>query len=134
MALRVLCRAADNNMLAVCVEALGGESKGALDETLVAQADYLITGDQDLLSLAERYPIVTPAVFWERHGSYPKASAKISSSPNSAKNSSAPTNSAQDFDRTQRVLQARFPNHSLMHAAADLEILWIYQWSADTDS
>lgn len=38
-------------------------------ETLrAAQADYLITGDKDLLSLAERYPIVTPAVFWERHG------------------------------------------------------------------
>jgi len=34
-----------------------------------AQADYLITGDKDLLALAERYPIVTPAVFWERHGS-----------------------------------------------------------------
>jgi putative PIN family toxin of toxin-antitoxin system len=37
--------------------------------TLVAsKADYLITGDKDLLALAERYPIVTPAVFWERHG------------------------------------------------------------------
>jgi len=34
-----------------------------------AQADYLITGDKDLLSLAERYPIVTPAAFWDRHGS-----------------------------------------------------------------
>ncbi len=33
-----------------------------------AQADYLITGDKDLLSLAERYPIVTPATFWDRHG------------------------------------------------------------------
>jgi putative PIN family toxin of toxin-antitoxin system len=33
-----------------------------------AQADYLITGDKDLLALAERYSIVTPAVFWERHG------------------------------------------------------------------
>ena len=31
--------------------------------------DYLITGDKDLLVLAARYPIVTPAVFWERHGS-----------------------------------------------------------------
>jgi len=35
-----------------------------------AQADYLVTGDKDLLALAARYPIVTPAVFWERHGSY----------------------------------------------------------------
>ena len=33
-----------------------------------AQADYLITGDKDLLALAGRYPIVTPAAFWERHG------------------------------------------------------------------
>ena len=34
----------------------------------VAQADYLVTGDKDLLALGEHYPIVTPAVFWERHG------------------------------------------------------------------
>jgi len=34
-----------------------------------AQADYLITGDKDLLVLAGRYPIVTSAAFWERHGS-----------------------------------------------------------------
>ena len=33
-----------------------------------AKANYLITGDKDLLALAEFYPIVTPAVFWERHG------------------------------------------------------------------
>jgi putative PIN family toxin of toxin-antitoxin system len=33
-----------------------------------AHADYLITGDKDLLVLANRYSIVTPAVFWERHG------------------------------------------------------------------
>jgi uncharacterized protein len=33
-----------------------------------SQANYLITGDKDLLALAEKYPIVTPAVFWERHG------------------------------------------------------------------
>lgn len=37
--------------------------------TLVAaKADYLITGDKDLLALASRYPIVTPAEFWGRHG------------------------------------------------------------------
>jgi putative PIN family toxin of toxin-antitoxin system len=35
---------------------------------LASKADYLITGDKDLLALAEKYPIVTPAVFWERHG------------------------------------------------------------------
>lgn len=34
----------------------------------VSKADYLITGDKDLLALAGKYPIVTPAVFWERHG------------------------------------------------------------------
>ena len=32
-----------------------------------AEADYLITGDKDLLAMAERYPIVTPAKFWETH-------------------------------------------------------------------
>lgn len=37
--------------------------------TLVAaKADDLITGDKDLLALANRYPIVTPAEFWGRHG------------------------------------------------------------------
>lgn len=30
--------------------------------------DYLITGDKDLLALAERYPILSPAEFWKRHG------------------------------------------------------------------
>lgn len=34
-----------------------------------SQTDYLITGDKDLLVLAERYPIVTPAAFWDKHGS-----------------------------------------------------------------
>jgi len=33
-----------------------------------AKADYLVTGDKDLLALGESYPIVTPAFFWERHG------------------------------------------------------------------
>lgn len=35
---------------------------------LASGADYLITGDKDLLVLAEKYPILTPAVFWARHG------------------------------------------------------------------
>ncbi|WP_313053429.1 putative toxin-antitoxin system toxin component, PIN family [Pseudomonas lopnurensis] len=35
---------------------------------LAAKANYLITGDKDLLILANRYPIVTPAEFWARHG------------------------------------------------------------------
>ena len=29
--------------------------------------DYLVTGDKDLLAMAERYPIVTPAKFWATH-------------------------------------------------------------------
>jgi putative PIN family toxin of toxin-antitoxin system len=39
-----------------------------LGTLLASKADYLITGDKDLLALAEKYPIVTPATFWERHG------------------------------------------------------------------
>lgn len=31
-------------------------------------ADYLITGDQDLLALADRQPIMTTAEFWRRDG------------------------------------------------------------------
>ena len=34
-----------------------------------AAAKYLITGDKDLLALSGKYPIVTPAEFWQRHGS-----------------------------------------------------------------
>lgn len=30
-------------------------------------ADYLITGDKDLLVLADRYSVVTPAQFWQSH-------------------------------------------------------------------
>ncbi|MDO8349607.1 MAG: putative toxin-antitoxin system toxin component, PIN family [Gallionella sp.] len=35
-----------------------------------SDADYLITGDKDLLVLAERYPIVTPAIFWAEHAGF----------------------------------------------------------------
>ncbi|MDP3287319.1 MAG: putative toxin-antitoxin system toxin component, PIN family [Methyloversatilis sp.] len=31
-------------------------------------AHYLVTGDKDLLALADRYAIVTPAAFWSAHG------------------------------------------------------------------
>ena len=34
-----------------------------------SHADALITGDKALLALADRYPIHTPAEFWEAHGS-----------------------------------------------------------------
>lgn len=30
--------------------------------------DYLITGDKNLLALADHRPILTPAGFWRRHG------------------------------------------------------------------
>lgn len=40
-----------------------------LGTLLAARADYLITGYKDLLALAGKYPIVTPAAFFERHGS-----------------------------------------------------------------
>ena len=51
----------------------GSASRDAADVpilgTLIAsRADYLVTGDEDLLALAERYSIVTPAQFWRRHG------------------------------------------------------------------
>ena len=37
--------------------------------TLIASgADYLVTGDKDLLVLAPHYAIVTPARFWAQHG------------------------------------------------------------------
>jgi len=32
-----------------------------------SRADYLITGDKDLLALSDRYPIVTPGNFWATH-------------------------------------------------------------------
>lgn len=38
-----------------------------LGTLLAAGADYLITGDKDLLALPEHYPILTPATFWARH-------------------------------------------------------------------
>lgn len=35
---------------------------------LAAKAEYLVTGDNDLLALTEHYPIISPADFWRRHG------------------------------------------------------------------
>ena len=50
-------------------EALRDKSDQMILGTLrAAKADYLVTGDKDLLALGERYPIVTPAAFWERQG------------------------------------------------------------------
>lgn len=39
-----------------------------LGTLLASRADYLVTGDKDLLPLADKYPVVTPATFWARHG------------------------------------------------------------------
>lgn len=33
-----------------------------------SKAKYLITGDKDLLALADQYPITTPAAFWAMRG------------------------------------------------------------------
>ena len=32
------------------------------------EANYLISGDKDLLALCDGYPILSPAEFWQRHG------------------------------------------------------------------
>jgi uncharacterized protein len=39
-----------------------------LGTLLASKAHYLVTGDKDLLALANQYPIVTPAEFWQIHG------------------------------------------------------------------
>lgn len=39
-----------------------------LGTLLAGSADYLVTGDRDLLALAGRHPIISPAGFWARHG------------------------------------------------------------------
>jgi len=35
---------------------------------LASKANYLVTGDKDLLALASLYPIIKPADFWQLHG------------------------------------------------------------------
>ena len=41
-----------------------------LGTLLASKADYLITGDKDLLTLSKQYPtIISPADFWRKHGS-----------------------------------------------------------------
>ena len=49
-------------------ESLRDEADQQVLGTLRAsRADYLITGDKDLLVLAGKYPIISPAEFWTRH-------------------------------------------------------------------
>jgi len=41
-----------------------------LGTLLTSKADYLVTGDKDLLAVSDRYPtIISPANFWRKHGS-----------------------------------------------------------------
>jgi len=62
--------------LADVVEPAGEQDKDLRDPAdqlvlatlLASEANYLITGDKDLLALADRYPVITPAGFWARHG------------------------------------------------------------------
>ncbi len=52
----------------------GGAARDAgdlpvLGTLLASKADYLITGDNDLLTLTKQYPtIISPAEFWRKHG------------------------------------------------------------------
>lgn len=39
-----------------------------LGTLLASTADYLVTGDADLLALADRYSVVSQAEFWRKHG------------------------------------------------------------------
>jgi uncharacterized protein len=39
-----------------------------LGTLLTSVADYPVTGDADLLAVADRHAILTPAQFWSRHG------------------------------------------------------------------
>lgn len=67
------------SILAEVIEPLPGVDPNLRDradqpvpDTLLAAlvssgADYLITGDKNLLALTERYPIVAPATFWAAH-------------------------------------------------------------------
>ncbi len=53
--------------------ALEPRLRDAADQPVLATwrasgADYLVTGDSDVLALADEYPVVTPAIFWSRHG------------------------------------------------------------------
>jgi len=50
-----------------------GDLRDAADQPILAtwragKAHYLVTGDKDLLALNDRYPIITPAAFWAKHG------------------------------------------------------------------
>jgi uncharacterized protein len=45
-----------------------GADQPVLGTFLAANANYLVTGDKDLLALANLYPIIKPSDFWQLHG------------------------------------------------------------------
>ena len=45
-----------------------GADQPVLGIFLASNANYLVTGDKDLLALANLYPIIKPADFWQLHG------------------------------------------------------------------
>jgi uncharacterized protein len=45
-----------------------GADQPILGTLLASKADYLVTGDNDLLALSNAYHIVSPAYFWQLHG------------------------------------------------------------------
>jgi putative PIN family toxin of toxin-antitoxin system len=46
----------------------GPKDQQVLGTLRASGADYLITGDKDLLALSGKYPILTPTAFWAKHG------------------------------------------------------------------
>jgi putative PIN family toxin of toxin-antitoxin system len=62
--------------LADIVEPLSAKEQKLRDEAdqpvlgtlLASKANYLVTGDKDLLTISNIYPILSPAQFWQLHG------------------------------------------------------------------
>lgn len=62
--------------LADIVELLSAKEQKLRDEAdqpvlgtlLASKANYLVTGDKDLLAISNIYPILSPAQFWQLHG------------------------------------------------------------------
>lgn len=54
--------------LAVAADVRDVADEPVLAALLASGAEWLVTGDKDLLALADRHPIITPARLCERHG------------------------------------------------------------------
>ena len=62
--MRILCDVVEP----AATDAVRDKNDNPILGTLIAAgAEYLITGDKDLLVLADRHPVVTPAQFLKRH-------------------------------------------------------------------